>query len=444
MKAKKSPVLLLIILASVAIFLMLHLTVVADPTGITDTTSTTATNDGTINVGEYIGCSDGIGTGFGDVIGASGDLCVDSSDTGALNFGLVKGPGDLNDAVVIYIDSVAGGFGSTANFTDDADGLRKAISGKDGSNVSVMTFAGGFGADYAIAFSQDFGGLWQLVENGSHTFIKSVNLTPTATTTSAGYELDLTLADIGLVQGEGFAYVATYLSQTAYRSNEFHGVAGPLDGPESGGNFGWTPVTLGATDYNKFFSYVIPVDTPTSTETPTLGVTETPTPTPTQAVTELLVNGGFETELEPWVAKNATKDKVKCDTPEKIIAYEGECAYRFKGGAAENSKIQQLIDLTGLTFAVDDAVSLSLFVNGGNAATSGKVKVVIGYSDTTQAGKITATIVSTADYTELTGTYALQSAAVNKIKVQIKNKSTSGKLYVDAVSLGYTTAGGGG
>src|SRR4051812_45368053 len=41
----------------------------AAPITITDTTSGTATNDGTINSGEYVGSSAGINGGFGNVIG---------------------------------------------------------------------------------------------------------------------------------------------------------------------------------------------------------------------------------------------------------------------------------------------------------------------------------------------------------------------------------------
>ncbi|MBC8170779.1 MAG: hypothetical protein H7X77_03880 [Anaerolineae bacterium] len=481
MKNRKTLFLTLLAVIS-SILLLAQFTVSAAPTVITDTTATSATNDGTINVDEYIGCTAGVSTGFGDVIGATGQLCIDSSETGALNLGLIVGAGDLNDSVVIYIDSVEGGFGSTTNFTDEGDGLRKAISGKDTGTdpirSSVLTFATGFTADYAIAFSQDFGGLWQLAENGSHTFIDSVSLTPTGTNTSAAYELNLTLEDIGVSQGGTFTYVATYLAQSAYRSNEFQGAAGPFDGPENGDNYGWNPVTLAAGDFNTFISFLgdpeqtataggatlTPTDVPaTATATATEPPLETATPTATATdvlvetatATEvvgvdLLVNGGFEAvdaeskpDLTPWVLKNGVGEKVKCNKEAKVFAHTGICAFRFKGGVGENSKIQQNIDLDGLIFAVGDALDLSLFVNASNAATAAKVKVTVKFDDATEAGKINEAITSTAGYVEILGGYDLLSANVSKIKVQVGNKSAAGKLYVDTMTLNYTMAGGG-
>src|SRR3989475_12654611 len=76
-------------------------------------------------------------SGFGGAIGL-GSLTL--TDNGTTVFGTVnKGPGPFNDALVIYLDSVGGGFTDTSGFSDAGDGLRKAISGFDGgANRSLM------------------------------------------------------------------------------------------------------------------------------------------------------------------------------------------------------------------------------------------------------------------------------------------------------------------
>src|SRR5438132_11001074 len=77
-------------------------------------------------------------SGFGGPIGL-GSLTL--TDNGTTVFGQVnKGPNGFNDVLVIYLDSISGGFADTSGFADSADGLRKAISGFDGgANRSLMT-----------------------------------------------------------------------------------------------------------------------------------------------------------------------------------------------------------------------------------------------------------------------------------------------------------------
>src|SRR5437667_11781021 len=129
-------------------------------------------------------------SGFGGPIGLGSLTLTDNGTTvsGTVN----KGPGGFNDVLVIYIDSVAGGFSDTSGFADGADGLRKAISGFDGGgNRSLLTFSGML-PDYAIALgpaSDNFGGLWQLANGGANSlnFVSSVNLNPTGVNNSPTY-----------------------------------------------------------------------------------------------------------------------------------------------------------------------------------------------------------------------------------------------------------------
>ncbi|HEX2623002.1 MAG TPA: hypothetical protein VHL11_22735, partial [Phototrophicaceae bacterium] len=178
--------------------------------------------------------------------------------------------------------------------------------------------------------------------------------------------------------------------------------------------------------------------TPTFTLTATLAETLTATPTPTEipVASELMVNGSFEdTALLPWSVKNGTGDKIICDKPGKPVAHTGTCAFRFKGGVGENSKLQQTMDLSATTFAVGDTLDLSLYFNAAKPVASGKVKLVIQYGDATASGKLNLNLTQTAAYEPLDDSYSLLSASVSKIKLQIKHKSLAGKLYLDDISL---------
>ena len=95
-------------------------------------------------------------------------------------------------------------------------------------------------------------GLFQLAGIGSaHTFIAGVNLSPTATPAAGAWEMDLTMANIGLSAGDSFNYIGTYGNASSFRSDEFQGVAA---GTVPSGNPGATPVSLGAGDFNTFNS----------------------------------------------------------------------------------------------------------------------------------------------------------------------------------------------
>jgi hypothetical protein len=169
--------------------------------------------------------------------------------------------------------------------------------------------------------------------------------------------------------------------------------------------------------------------TPTS-ETPAATITATATVTATPAAgLETITNGGFEAALTPWVVKNATGDKFKCNKDGKPpVTTMGVCAFVFKGGAGENSKLEQTAALTDIAFSNGDRLDLSAWVKATNASASGKLKVRVKYSDGTATGKIDAPITQNTDYAELAGSYVLMSANVSKIKVQINHKSGAGKV----------------
>jgi hypothetical protein len=179
-------------------------------------------------------------SGFGGAIG-TGNLSL--TDNGTTITGTVtRGNGDFKDVLVLYIDSVSGGFLDTSGFADGADGLRKAISGFDiATHRSILTFASGFLPDYAIALgfaNENFGGLWQLTNGGANSllFKTSVNLSPTGNPSAASYTFSFKFSEIGLAPGQSFKLLGTYISNSGFRSGE--AIAGNHDGTQ-----GWNPFT---------------------------------------------------------------------------------------------------------------------------------------------------------------------------------------------------------
>lgn len=164
-------------------------------------------------------------SGFGGPIGLGSVTLTDNGTTvsGTVN----KGPNGFNDVLVIYVDSIGGGFANTSGFADGADGLRKAISGFDGgANRSLLTF-NGMSPDYAIALgpsSDNFGGLWQLANGGANSlnFVSSVNLNPTGNNNSPTYTFSFNVSQIGLTPNSGatFAMLGTYTANSGFRSDE--------------------------------------------------------------------------------------------------------------------------------------------------------------------------------------------------------------------------------
>ena len=133
--------------------------------------------------------------------------------------------------LILYIDSVSGGFANTSQFSDSGDALRTAVSGyyAPASARATANFATGFMADYAIALGvngPNKGNLYHLVPggNGSLEFIKSVNLNPNNNLNASQYTFSFSLADIGLPAGSGnfFKFQSTYdgIVGGAYRELE--------------------------------------------------------------------------------------------------------------------------------------------------------------------------------------------------------------------------------
>jgi subtilisin-like proprotein convertase family protein len=150
---------------------------------------------------------------------------------------------------------------------------------------------------------------------------------------------------------------------------------------------------------------------------------------------ELLVNGGFESELEPaWSLKDPIGDKIKTNKEGKTFSHTGDSAFRFKGNEGAVGKLVQKV--TGAPLApilAGDTITFSGWYNttaAPDALGSAKIK----YADDTKLKLELTAAGPTSDYTFVTGSDTL-AAVPTKIKVILKYQGTSGKVYLDDVRL---------
>jgi hypothetical protein len=158
-----------------------------------------------------------------------------SNNTSTVKANFIKGMGTFTDVLVMFIDSVPGGYTSTSPFSDKGNNLETAVSGYKTSR-SVATFAPGFQADYAIALTIGSGSsaLYKLVDDvvlGPH--LQVVQMPMSTSTMDQGnlpsYSFTFNWVDIGLT-GQNtnfFKFETTYITATGSRSlQSFEGLTG--------------------------------------------------------------------------------------------------------------------------------------------------------------------------------------------------------------------------
>ncbi|MBC8098088.1 MAG: hypothetical protein H7Y11_01480, partial [Armatimonadetes bacterium] len=157
----------------------------------------------------------------------------------------------------------------------------------------------------------------------------------------------------------------------------------------------------------------------------------------------LLLNGGFELDAEAdkipdgWLGKNLTGDKRKCNKPGKVIAYEGECAFEFKGVAGEASKLQQKLTIDGLGLVNGDVLVITSYTQGKEAlADVGSITLKVKYVNTTlPADKLKQTLAGgTYAYDESSGELTVDGE-VDSVKVTLGYTGITGKLQIDGMSV---------
>ncbi|HRK30455.1 MAG TPA: PEP-CTERM sorting domain-containing protein [Tepidisphaeraceae bacterium] len=205
-------------------------------------------------------------TGFG---GPVGNGSLDVTDTASsLTVTANRGGGGWNDALVVYLDTQAGGFGDTSTLVDNNDGGRTAISGVTGNGRTTAFFPAGFGADYAMVIENGYFGVFQISDQAfppGHTFLFGAPQSGNNLAPSYSITLDASqMAQIGLTAGSGqtFGLVGTYISPSGYRSNETIGASVTVPGNPGGdpNNAGFT----GTVTFSAANSYSLVVPEPAS------------------------------------------------------------------------------------------------------------------------------------------------------------------------------------
>ncbi|MCA9606065.1 MAG: hypothetical protein KC619_10750 [Myxococcales bacterium] len=191
--------------------------------------------------------SSGVGSDFGGMIGVgpvSGvpvTLSIDSDILGDFDIAVRNIEGCMStfssnyDVVVVYIDSIPGaGIASTSTLNDTSSVFAAAVSGGSlpstgagTANVATLNFPSGFRPDYALALVMnpcDGSADAQLFPLASGTMTPSF---PGHFGTGSSFFLyGLTLADLGMSQGDSFNYLATVVNaRNGWRGNEFQGLA---------------------------------------------------------------------------------------------------------------------------------------------------------------------------------------------------------------------------
>jgi hypothetical protein len=187
------------------------------------------------------------GGGFGGPVGG-GALTVSDDGAGNIDFSFAAGTNFSGNALVLYVDSVAGGVNDTSTLTDVGDPGRTAISGENPGNPSrtLATFAPGFGADYAITLEPGvFSGLFDLSTPSNFPFVASGGLSGSG---SGPYTFSFSRAQLGLGATDPFSFEGTLISTSAYRSNETIGTSVTVPGTVGDTpNAGFTGTTVFAT-----------------------------------------------------------------------------------------------------------------------------------------------------------------------------------------------------
>ncbi len=158
----------------------------------------------------------------------------------------------------------------------------------------------------------------------------------------------------------------------------------------------------------------------------------------------LLADGSFEAKQNgidtDWKIRNASKDKSKCSKPTKsAVAYDGECAFAFSGGAGENSKISQTIRsdalIAGQTLALTGMFKAEALPEG-----AAQVRVKVVYADGTKDKQTFDLNGGSYDYTAFAENIAI-TGAVKKVKFNIVFSGDSGSLWADLLTASVGGAG---
>ncbi|MFZ2880654.1 MAG: hypothetical protein WA009_14035, partial [Phototrophicaceae bacterium] len=131
---------------------------------------------------------------------------------------------------------------------------------------------------------------------------------------------------------------------------------------------------------------------------------------------------------------NLTNDKRKCNkvSPPATYSRSGKCAFLFKGGAGESSKISQTIKPDAGTLRATVPLTVYAWIDG--APNYVLAKVVAYYTDGSRQA-FSALMGPSVGYTQFTTAPFFLAKDTSKLKVSFQHTWTSGKLYLDDVVI---------
>ena len=146
---------------------------------------------------------------------------------------------------------------------------------------------------------------------------------------------------------------------------------------------------------------------------------------------------GFEDDSASWSVVNGTKDKVVCNTATKTFSRSGSCAFRFKGGAGENSRLKQesffllRVPPVGYRAPPAFAVYLGAFVDAPPSV-RGTMKLTLTLDDASKV-KSKVALSGNGKYRWIQTPYITYPSdkGIIAILIGLVHKSESGKTYLD-------------
>ncbi len=165
---------------------------------------------------------------------------------------------------------------------------------------------------------------------------------------------------------------------------------------------------------------------------------------------ELLVNGSFEVDADnnfvpdSWTRKDTLVDARRCNqVGQSPVAYDGNCAYMFKGGTNDTARLFQTVNLNGYALQPGDKIKLTGFYHKQSAGTV-YVRLFVNYATLPEDQGMVSMTKQTDGYQPIPALAKRLQAVPTRIHVLIQNKTTSGKTYLDGMSLKWVSKSGSG
>lgn len=162
----------------------------------------------------------------------------------------------------------------------------------------------------------------------------------------------------------------------------------------------------------------------------------------------LLSNGGFEIagatgkSAVNWRSKgfSVNNDRRVCNTAERTVAFDGNCAFRFRfNGTLINTNSRLLRQVIRPTYGLaGDTLNLSVMVRANNQTRGGRVELRVVYASGLVERSRVSIPIGTYDY-QMRNASLMLTGTPTKIIVEFQPRSSQGVFFVDATVLTLTS-----